>query len=167
MSFGFGGECTPVCECRTDASVFFLYFALILLNPVCNIETRELALSETKLRMSGNLPVGEPGYQTYKCPRAPGVTSLYGVDFRHVRQKGPKSLPEGSLAPLEGYPSRAADTTIPLFWQDGAHLRVPDSRSRQHLDLDCLERHAPDAIIKVSRGTMPSTRRFRSLRPAW
>ena len=134
-----------------NAELTRLYFSFILrlLNPVCNIETRELALSETKLRMSGNLPVGEPGYQTYKCPRAPGVTSLYGVDFRHVRQKGPKSLPEGSLAPLEGYPSRAADTTLPLFWQDETHLRVPDSRSRQHLDLDYLERHAPGAIIKV------------------
>ena len=134
-----------------NAELTRLYFSFILrlLNPVCNIKSREFARSETKLRMTGNLPVGEPSYQTYKCPRAPGVTSLYGIDFRHVRQKGPKSLPEGSLAPLEGYPSRAADTTSPLFWQDEAHLRVPDSRSRQHLDLDYLERHAPDAIIKV------------------
>ena len=74
---------------------------------------------------------------------------MYGIKFRHVRQKGPKVLPEGSLAPLEGYPSRAADTTAPLFWQDEASHRVPDSRSRQHLDLNYLELHAPDAITRV------------------
>ena len=106
-------------------------------------------LTETRGRFAGNLPPSDPAYQRYRCPRETAVTSLYGIEFRHVRQKGPKVLPDGSLAPLEGYPGRASDVTQRLFWQQDTATAVPDVRDNQHLNLSYLETHGPAAIIAV------------------